>query len=454
MNHQANPPQSPAPAEPDFRRVRNLVMAFVAVICAIVVLDNATYKWFSGSSIRGFDYLVLGIAAGYLVMLLVARPLAGKLAGSLAALFITIMAVELAMTGWSAMNSRAFAWYIWPPDYRCKIEPHGLPGVSPEGVFSTNSRGLRGPEFSQTDNARLLCIGGSTTECLYLDDAKTWPRKLANILNEHRPGVWVGNGGRSGTLVVDHVTALANLPEAKQVDCWVVLAGINDMGNQLRRSYDQAVRRTWSRTFAYRRPGLLSRPRRPLQRNLFLFELLENVRDRIKLAMKGEDFTAFQDRKATWIHELRQRRAQGRKIDKLPPMDGYLAEYEQQLIRLIALARHHDKQLVLITQPTLWQQAMPDELEDLTLAGELDQGEFLSTARRAEAMAMYNQRMIDVARREQVLCVDMADRLPKSTETFYDDCHFNEPGAQAFAEHLAQRLIDHGTIEPANRQTP
>src|SRR6476469_7808041 len=63
------------------------------------------------------------------------------------------------------------------PHHRMALNAAGLPGVSPHGVFSTNRWGLRGeePPRDWKSHYTILTIGGSTTQCFFLDDHKTWP---------------------------------------------------------------------------------------------------------------------------------------------------------------------------------------------------------------------------------------------------------------------------------------
>ncbi|NOX59143.1 MAG: hypothetical protein GXP29_09845, partial [Planctomycetes bacterium] len=55
--------------------------------------------------------------------------------------------------------------------------PEVMPGITGESRFTMNALGLRGPEW-QEDAYKILCIGGSTTICTYLDDDETWPALL------------------------------------------------------------------------------------------------------------------------------------------------------------------------------------------------------------------------------------------------------------------------------------
>ena len=54
-----------------------------------------------------------------------------------------------------------------------------------------------------------------------------------------------------------------------------------------------------------------------------------------------------------------------------------------------------------------------------------------------ERMDVINERIRKVARDLALPLVDLDRRLPRSTETFYDDCHFNRNGARLVAEELA-----------------
>jgi hypothetical protein len=50
-----------------------------------------------------------------------------------------------------------------------KPDPALLPGISGDSRFDVDSDGIRGDEMPRGDAYRILAVGGSTTECLYLD---------------------------------------------------------------------------------------------------------------------------------------------------------------------------------------------------------------------------------------------------------------------------------------------
>src|SRR6185295_4099420 len=68
------------------------------------------------------------------------------------------------------------AFYIWPPHLHQEMHPTPeiMPGVSGTARFEVSSLGLRGDELPAARDLRILALGGSTTECLYLDQTEAW----------------------------------------------------------------------------------------------------------------------------------------------------------------------------------------------------------------------------------------------------------------------------------------
>jgi lysophospholipase L1-like esterase len=424
---------------PSFRRVQNLFLWTAVAVCVLIVVDNLSLRLTTGLSPAGPDRVLAGLAGAFLVVALLLRNVGRRLAVPLVATICVLVPIEGGLSVWSLTQPRRFPWYVWPPHYSCLVKPADLPGVAPQGRFTTNSLGIRGPEFNDTDTCRILCVGGSATECFYLDDAKTWPAVLMRILGDDAPGVWVGNAGSSGTTAPQHALLLEQLPEARMVDCWVVLCGINDLGQQLNGRYARITANGFAKTFRYRRPGLGGHLRRPLHRNLFTFTLFENACRRVRVALKGGDATIYQDVKATWVKQQQRKRQRAVKIaaDIRPE---WLEEYQAQLTRMVRLARRWDKRLIFMTQPTIWVERMDEKTDAMTLGGQLLDGRFADGPTRVRGMELYNQAMRDLAVREGVELVDLAAKLPKTTEAFYDDCHFNENGAWMVATALAEQV--------------
>ncbi len=415
-------------------------LRFLTVGAALVLLDSILYDRFGPRHLRGVDFFIVALASGFLLTTIAWRKGRARLTLAALSTLFAVGAVEVVIAVLTLGSDRPSPWYVWPPGFRRVFLPEGLVGVSPQGEFSTNSRGIRGPEFTDTDRVRILCVGGSTTECIYLDDAKAWPHLLMERLNERvGPGVWVGNVGRSGLTALDHLTYVEHLPEARIVDTWIVLCGGNDFGHRLRGIYDEKASHPWNEAFKYRRPGLAGGLRRPYHRNLFIVQAIEDLRQRLELIALERDGVVYQDVRALWIHRQRHKRRSDETAATLPHLEPWLDDYERVLKRIVATARSYGVTVVFATQPTLWSESMTPEATALCLGSRTPEG-YLPFGALARGLARFNERMRLVCDREGVPCVDLASLLPKTIETFYDDFHFNEPGAERVAKHLADAI--------------
>jgi hypothetical protein len=105
-------------------------------------------------------------------------------------------------------------------------------GLSPLSRYSTNEVGLRGDPLPENwDSAyTILTIGGSTTQCFYLDDALTWPAMLQSELRQVNPAVWIGNAGLDGHTTRGHLVVMDQVVRALRPDAVIFLIGINDLG--------------------------------------------------------------------------------------------------------------------------------------------------------------------------------------------------------------------------------
>ena len=78
-----------------------------------------------------------------------------------------------------------------------------------QSCFVINRDGMRRNPLPDTGFYKILTIGGSTTECLYLDETEAWPRILQQLLGGEQ--VWVGNIGKSGLNTKHHIIQVEHL---------------------------------------------------------------------------------------------------------------------------------------------------------------------------------------------------------------------------------------------------
>lgn len=346
------------------------------------------------------------------------------------------------------------AWlYVNPPNTTSVFRP--LPGVMPgiegESRFITNSDGVRGDELTADFTYRVLAVGGSTTECLYLDQEEAWPQLLQRGLNGGRRGrrVWVGNAGKSGLDSRDHVAALGRLlDQYRNIDAVIILVGVNDLLSRLRwdAAYDPdflsrpgAEQVLLKRCFSNYVEGPL-----PLYRRTAVWGLLRDVKARL---FPSPDFNLKQDDAGkayvTW-REHRRRAAAIRR--SLPDLSTALAEYARNINTLVDVARSRSARPIFVTQPAMWGDELPPQLEGLLWAGGLGEymnepgKEYYSTGALEAGMRLYNETLIRTCRERGAEYVDLAPLVPRDTRAFYDDVHYNEAGARLVAEVLRRRL--------------
>jgi lysophospholipase L1-like esterase len=351
------------------------------------------------------------------------------------------------------------AYHTWPPGLERTFHPAPgvMPGVSGPSRFAVGPHGFRGPAVPADADCRVLTLGGSTTECLYLDQEETWPRLLEAELEGRRPErrVWVGNAGRSGLTTRDHVLqARLELAQHPDIDLVVLTTGLNDLGSFL------AQESAWApadlddprvagellpRVFEVRPLG--ARSDLPLPKRTALWRALSRLR-----AALAED-TVQDDAGAIYQTWRAHRRGAGELRDELPDLAPALADYRAQLRRIAAACAARDVELVLVTQPTLWRANLPDELAALLWLGGV--GEFqrdpgaayYTPAALARGLAAFNAATRAEASALGLACLDLSDIAPDdatAAAVFYDDVHFTEEGARrvaaALGEFLAPRL--------------
>jgi lysophospholipase L1-like esterase len=384
-------------------------------------------------------------------------PRTGRGAGALASLALvvgaTVAALALAEGALRVVSPPTYA--IWPPGLERTFAPASgrLPGVSGPSHFRVSELGLRADALDPRDGYRILALGGSTTECVYLDHDEAWPERLQAMLNAdgHGPRTWVGNGGKSGRNTRHHVLAMRHLPlEAWRINAVLVLAGVNDFASRLAEgdAYDPhalehpaMARRLVGEAFQ-RVPG--GYPGDPWYKGLALWKLLHRARERWETPATAAD--GGQDAQGDAYDVWRQHRVQAGELRvSLPDLGPALDEFGRNLREVVSLARARGVRPILMTQPAMWRDDLPPALARLLWLGGV--GDFMkrpgqpyyAVGALAEGMRRYNDVVRQVCASERVECIELTT-LPQDTATFYDDVHFNEAGARAVAAIVAGHL--------------
>jgi len=353
----------------------------------------------------------------------------------------TIVAIEGYL---EARNSNRYMIFV--PYRQSVFKPDStiIYGVSGVSHVSINSLGLRGDETFTDAGYHIVAIGASTTECLYLDQDKTWPALLQSSINGEMSTrkTWVGNAGISGRRSAHHLIQLKQLCEQLPwIDMIIVLMGVNDP--QYRLSSDSGFIEKSQSTLLHESFTYIPRDTSvSFIKRSEIFRLLSSVKRVLASATIGQTLTG--DQSSLWRENRHHARTL---IDSLPDISDGLRDYESNIEQMIEVARENKKKLLFLTQPTIWKDSMDEFEKGIIWFGWIgknqteNSGRYYGVSALRRGMNAYNETLIHVCQAYKVDCLDLAAILPNDTTSFYDDCHFNEHGAMLIAKELSRHLI-------------
>jgi lysophospholipase L1-like esterase len=340
------------------------------------------------------------------------------------------------------------------PGLRTVFTSKHSPGVQGPAAFVVNSMGVRAREFgpARAEEYRILCIGGSTTESLVNDQSRIWTTLLERRLDPWPDGrrVWVGNVGRSGLTSRHHVLQMTHLPAVYDPDAVVLLVGINDLSRRLSQgeAYDpRFAQREENQLLLMREafavfPGQFGGewPDDPWIKRTRLWQLVRMFKYRVlrRSQVQDPDGESF----ARW----RRYRASGGRIAALPPLGEALDEYAGNLRTIVSLARARGLRLILVTQPAMWRADLRDQEKALLWLGGVGDFQnqpgslYYEPAALAQGLDAYNRRLLAVSAETGTEYVDLAAAVPKTSQYFWDDCHFTDEGEALVARVLAEEI--------------
>lgn len=324
-------------------------------------------------------------------------------------------------------------YYVNTPNssFTWKINPDEIIGIQQNSEVSFNDLGARTVSSYEDASHKIVVFGGSTTACFALTQYKTWPALLEKNLGN---SYWVGNFGRPGNNSSHHVLQFQHVldkPELEDTKTVLVMQGVNDFVGYLvssERYLNSSENKLKYFAFQHVPNDYL-----PFYKCLTLYQLAHRAKQNILFYFKhGNHLTKT-------VVDLRCARKESELISKLPNLEAGLAHYEKNILNLIAQAKAKNIQLVFITQATMWRPDLEPEYEELMLTSGFENNEaFYSTKALYEGMEVFNERLKLVCNQQNIPCIDL--QLPKTTESFYDDFHFNESGAKLTAYQISKEL--------------
>jgi len=325
--------------------------------------------------------------------------------------------------------------YVWPPNfgYIFNPDPNIFNGINGESQFTINSLGYRGEKIKNpSEEYRILIIGGSTSECLYLDDKETWPHLLMQKLNKtiDNKKVITMNIGKSGHGLRNNLLALKYLPDYYEPDLIIILTGANDVLFRLSRKdnwqpfdeneYDRTESYTFSVTSKYS------------WKSTIIYNLYKII------MLKSKNISPQDGIGETLVENRLKRQNAENWITEIPDLTLALEDYKKILERVIKLSKEKNSKLIYITQPYLYKNNMTEK-EEASLWMTYDFGEiYYPIETMIYSTEEFNKKTLEVCEEHQeIFCIDLEKKVPKTLNYMYDDMHFNENGAMFVAKEIS-----------------
>jgi lysophospholipase L1-like esterase len=303
-----------------------------------------------------------------------------------------------------------------------------IPKLDDTIFHSKNSLGFRGkePPKDWKKATTMITIGGSTTECYYLSDAQTWQAEINRRLSPTLPNFWINNAGLDGHSTFGHEVLMRDYIVKLKPDYVLFLVGINDVATADFESFDR-----------------LAMKKINTQSVSGFVKSLANYSETIGLAFNFYRF--YVAYKQGLIHSNIE-------IDKLKMVEiaeakrsemlqkhktEFIENYKNRLNNLVKICKDNDIQPILITQP----QIIGDTI-DATTGTDLSQIEYqdINGSTGWAILELYNDATRQVAKSQNIQLIDLAKKLPKNSQYFYDFTHYTNEGAAKVGEIISAEL--------------
>jgi len=284
--------------------------------------------------------------------------------------------------------------------------------------FATDKNGFLLPSLvHENADLTLAFIGGSTTECMYVDADKRFHYLIGEYLSNNTRKVNTINAGVSGNDSLNSINAYVNKIIPIKPDIAILMHNINDLSTLLHEgSY-------WNKN-AYRSPIVYD----DKSLKAFIKTALPNSFEllyRLKSKFTGP------------IDEFAHDRGKTKTFDST----HIYQQFEENLTLFISISKAKGIQPILMTQanrftdtPAKVVLAAFKDLENLGI-------DYLQFKTLFDGM---NDRIRQVALKHNIPLIDLAKTIPPSKDFIVDSVHFNNQGSELVAKHISDQL---GTLD-------
>lgn len=293
---------------------------------------------------------------------------------------------------------------VFTKKYRLDIDGNGF--IKPSAKYPR-------PDYS------IVFLGGSTTECMYVDEDRRFPYVVGEIL-EQETGKKINsyNGGMAGNNALHAIDILVNKVIPLEPQIVVYMENINDLSTLV---YEGTY---WNQNTS-------RSPLETLKKRKLVGKLLKEIFiPNLNKAYKDFNAAVFRAPEDEFAH------ARGKKItiDKAKIMN----EFSMNLQTLICICQAHGIVPVLMTQANRIT-ANPDPVV-AAYVGRYGDDTGISYPAFKDLYDAFNGAIREAGKRNNVMVIDLAAGVPPHKDYLYDMVHFNDRGSQYAAEIIAARL--------------
>jgi lysophospholipase L1-like esterase len=304
--------------------------------------------------------------------------------------------------------------------------------VDKKTVNKKNNLGFRGDQFPVNADSfiKIITIGGSTTECMYITEGKTWPDVLKLKLGEKNKNIWLNNAGLDGHSTFGHYILLKDYILKLKPDYVLLLIGCNEVGREDLTKFDlQHIK--------------LNEIDENKLISLIKLNEIRSIYSNFTRYLRAKELNVIHKSiKLEAVPKVNVNYGQENRLYSLH-RENYLKEFKERLLSIISLAKSNGIKVILITQPALY----GDVVDDATKVnlGDVEVKNGINGRIQWNILELYNGITRSVGLEENLLVIDLAKKMPKSSNYFYDWHHFTNDGCDKVAEIIFAEMNDYLT---------
>lgn len=293
--------------------------------------------------------------------------------------------------------------------HRLKIDENGF--IYPSRVHAT-------PDLN------LVFLGGSTTECLYVEEENRFPYVVGRLLERDGKKVNSYNGGVAGNHSLHSIDALINKVMPLHPEIVVMMHNINDLAVLLHEGtyWNDSPTRSLIFEDSFRHSFISTSK-----------NLKDMLIPNLYIALRDAYY-----RTAQWLGKPPDEFQRARQHAMAVSHETLVKEFESNLQIFIDISRAYNVTPVLMTEASRLKEE-PDPtvrggMGNLPIDLDFEYGEL------RELFLTFNATIRRVGTRNAVLVIDLEKAVPQEPDYIYDVIHFSDKGSKHVAKIIASEL--------------